>query len=95
MKLSEYLYIHWPALGSNVWTRSNRAHRIKSFFRRKKGKVTEMSQQKYLLILPGFTQSFVYSGEKEDIACERYTLTKLILVWGEGFIKASNPQRKG
>lgn len=54
-----------------------------------------MSQQKYLLILPGFTQSFVYSGEKEDIACERYTLTKLILVWGEDFIKASNPQRKG
>ena len=31
----------------------------------------------------------------EDAACECYTLTKLILVWAEGFIKAFNPQRKG
>lgn len=28
-------------------------------------------------------------------AGERYSLTKLILLWVEGFIKASNPQREG
>lgn len=53
-------------------------------------------RKKDFFISQGFTLRGLSVGQKlKDSAWDCYTLTKLILVWVEGFIKASNPQRKG